>query len=207
MDENPIMTRSSPEIDIDLLRRLRNGDTAAFERIYSTFAPVLYQRLLRLFKDTDTVEEILQDTFLKLWEKRKQIDPAQAFRTYLYRIADHLAIDLFRKVSRDKALQEELWASTVSFYLQTEETLIAKEQYQLVHQAIEHLSPKRRQILLMCKLEGRSYQEVAETMGISVSTVSNQLVKAIKEIKRHILHITHGEQIVFLYLLTVAVFA
>lgn len=190
-----------PEIDIDLLRRLRDGDAAAFENIYNTFSPVLYQRLLRLLKDTDTVEEIIQDTFLKLWEKRAHIDPQQGFKTYLYRIADHLAIDLFRKISRDKALQQELWASTVSFYLQTEEALIDKEQRQLIKEAIERLPPRRRQILLLCKLEEKSYQEVAQLMGISVSTVSNQLVNAVKEIKNYIIRTTCGEQAVILFLL------
>ncbi len=192
---------SPPKIDVDLLHKLRNGDTIAFEEVYKTFAPVLYQRLLRLLKDTDTVEEILQDTFLKLWERRAQIDPQQGFKTYLYRIADHLAIDLFRKISRDKALQQELWSNTVSFYLHTEETLIAKEQRQLIEDAINRLPPKRKQILLLCKLEGKSYQEVAELMGISVSTVSNQLVKANKEIKSYILQSTNGELTVILYLL------
>ncbi len=195
------MPPPSPKVDADLLRMLRDGDAIAFGKIYEVFAPTLYQRLLRLLKDTDTVEEILQDTFLKLWEKRTQIDPKQGFTTYLYRIADHLAIDVFRRISRDKALQQELWASTVSFYLHTEETFLAKEQQQLISMAIEQLPPKRKQILILCKLEDKSYQEVAELLGISVSTVSNQLVKAIKEIKNHILRSTRGEQVVVLSLL------
>src|SRR5690606_3374621 len=176
-------------------------DAIAFGKIYKIFAPILYQRLLRLLKDTDTVEEILQDTFLKLWEKRAHIDPEQAFTTYLYRIADHLAIDVFRRISRDKALQQELWASTLSFYLHTEETFLAKEQHQLITTAINQLPPKRKQILILCKLEEKSYQEVADLMGISVSTVSNQLVKAIKEIKHSLLQSTRSEQVIFLLLL------
>lgn len=190
-----------PTVGVELLRRLRDGDAAAFEETYAAFAPALYRRLLRLLKDTDTVEEILQDTFLKLWEKRAQIDARQGFKTYLYRIADHLAIDLFRKISRDKAMQQELWASTVSFYLHTEENLIAKEQRQLIAHAIEKLPPKRKQILLLCKMEEKSYQEVAELMGISMSTVSNQLVKALKEIKSYILQSTNDERVIILYLL------
>src|SRR5690606_12343801 len=176
-------------------------DAIAFGKIYKIFAPILYQRLLRLLKDTDTVEEILQDTFLKLWEKRAHIDPEQAFTTYLYRIADHLAVDVFRRISRDKAVQQELWASTISFYLHTEETFLAKEQRQLIYNAIEQLPPKRRQILVSCKLEDKSYQEVAQEMGISVSTVSNQLVKAIKDVKTYVLQSTRGEQAVILSLL------
>lgn len=197
----PIMPHPSSKVDTDLLCKLRGGDTTAFGKIYTIFAPVLYQRLLRLLKDTDIVEEILQDTFLKLWEKRVQIDPEQAFTTYLYRIADHLAIDVFRRISRDKALQQELWASTLSFYLHTEETFLAKEQRQLISMAIEQLPPKRKQILILCKLEDKSYQEVAQLMGISVSTVSNQLVKAIKEIKNYVLLSTGGEQVIILSLL------
>lgn len=195
------MPHPSSKVDTDLLRKLRDGDTTAFGKIYTIFAPVLYQRLLRLLKDTDTVEEILQDTFLKLWEKRTQIDPEQAFTTYLYRIADHLAMDVFRRISRDKALQQELWASTISFYLHTEETFLAKEQRQLISTAIEQLPPKRKQILILCKLEDKSYQEVAELMGISVSTVSNQLVKAIKEIKSYVLRFSHSEHAVIVSLL------
>ncbi len=195
------MPHPSPKVDPDLLRRLREGDDAAFKEIYDCFAPILYQRLLRLLKDPDTVEEILQDTFLKLWEKRAQIDPQRAFKTYLYRITDHLAIDVFRKITRDKALQQELWASTVSSYLHTEEALIAKEEQQLLSAAINQLPPKRKQILLLCKLHEKSYQEVADLMGISVSTVSNQLVKAIKEIKNFVLHATRSEHALLLFLL------
>ncbi len=99
------MPCSTTKVDADLFRGLRDGDIVAFEEVYARFAPVLYQRLLRLLKNTDNVEEILQDTFLKLWEKREQIDPHQGFKAYLYRIADHLAINLFRKISRKRTLQ------------------------------------------------------------------------------------------------------
>lgn len=199
-EKNPIMPPFHPKVDSDLLRRLQEGDEAAFGAIYRLFAPVLYQRLVRLLKDIGATEEILQDVFLKLWEKRAQIDPERGFRTYLYRIADNLAIDFFRKITREKALQEELWVSGVYFYLQTEEELISKEERQLITNAISELPPKRRRIVILCKLEGKSYQDVADLMGISVSTVSNQLVKAIKEIKNYVVRSAPGEFIVILLL-------
>lgn len=180
------MTSSLPEVDSDLLHRLKDGDEVAFAAIYRLCAPVLYHRLLRLLKDVAITEEILQDVFLKLWEHRMHIEPERGFRTYLYRMADNRAVDAFRKISRDKSLQEELWIRSVSFCLQTEELFGAKDDFQLVAEAIEGLPPKRKQILIFCKLEEKSYQEVAELMGISVSTVSNQLVKAIKEIKSYV---------------------
>ncbi len=197
------MPCSPSPIGPDLLRKLRDGDESAFGTIYQSYAPLLYQRLVRLLKDIDMTEEILQDVFLKLWEKRALIDPERGFRTYLYRIADHLAVDVFRKISRDKALQQELWANSASFYFQAEEAFIAKEERQLIADAIDRLPAKRKQILILCKLEDKSYQEVADLMGVSVSTVSNQLVKAIKEIKTHVTRSARGEHSVILLLLSV----
>src|SRR3546814_1282150 len=87
-DKFPVLPYPSSKVSADLLRRLREGDAAAFGKIYEIFAPVLYQRLWRLLKDSEMVEDILQDTFFKLWEKRDEINPDHAFTTYLYRIAD-----------------------------------------------------------------------------------------------------------------------
>ncbi|KAA0992091.1 RNA polymerase sigma factor [Dyadobacter aurulentus] len=180
------MTGSLPEVDAGLLNGLREGDEAAFAAIYRLCAPAIYHRLLRLLKDVAVTEEILQDVFLKLWLHRARIEPERGFRTYLYRMADNRAIDVFRKISRDKDLQEELWASNNGFDVQADEQFSTEEDYQLVAEAINRLPPKRRQILIFCKLEEKSYQEVADLMGISVSTVSNQLVTAIKEIKLYV---------------------
>lgn len=180
------MTGVLPQVDPGLLYRFRDGDEIAFAEIYRLCAPALYHRIMRLLKDIDTTEEILQDVFLKLWEHRERIDPELGFRTYLYRIADNLAIDVFRKISRDRSLQKELWARSVGFCLQKEEAFGITDHYQLVAEAIDTLPPKRKQILVFCKLEEKSYQEVAELMGISVSTVSNQLVRAVKDIKSYV---------------------
>src|SRR3546814_970792 len=81
------------------------------------------------------------------------------------RISDWSSDVCSSDVSRDKVLQQELWVNTLTFYLHTEETFLAKEQRQLISMAIEQLPPKRKQILIWCKLEDKSYQEVAELMG------------------------------------------
>jgi len=172
--------------EINLLKEMRTGSVVAFNQLYSRYAPILYKRLLRLLKNPESVEEILQDVFLKIWNKRAEIEPEKGFKTFIYRVADNMAIDLFRKIGRDKALQLELWAASISFYLHTEEKIIDKEKADILRQAIQNLSPKRREIVVLCKLEDKSYKEVAAQMGISVSTVSNQLVAAMKDMKKFI---------------------
>lgn len=172
--------------EINLLKEMRAGSVVAFNQLYSRYAPILYKRLLRLLKNPESVEEISQDVFLKIWNKRAEIEPEKGFKAFIYRVADNMAIDLFRKIGRDKALQLELWAASISFYLHTEEKIIDKEKADILRQAIQNLSPKRREILVLCKLEDKSYKEVAAQMGISVSTVSNQLVAAMKDMKKFI---------------------
>lgn len=169
-----------------LLEEMKQDNIAAFNQLYNKYAPILYQRLLRLLKNPESVEEILQDVFLKIWNKREEIKPEKGFKTFIYRMADHMAIDLFRKIGRDKAMQLELWAASVSFHLHTEEQVFDKEKAGIIQEAIRSLPPKRREILIQCKLEDKSYKEVAEMMGISVSTVSNQLVSAMKDIREYI---------------------
>src|SRR5690606_12686915 len=95
-------------------------------------------------------------------------------------------IDYFRKACRDKAIQDELWASSVSFYLHTDQGLYEKEKSKILNEAIQLLPPKRKEILRLCNIENKSYSEVATLLGISVSTVSNQLVSAMKDIKNYI---------------------
>ena len=134
----------------------------------------------------DVAEEILQDVFTKIWLKREKIDPAKDFVSFLNHISDNLAMDLFRKVQRDKALQLEIWASAVELYYHTEEKVFVKDTQQMLAKAIESLSPKRKEILMLNKFQEKSYKEIADQLGISVSTVSNQLVSALKDIKEYI---------------------
>lgn len=189
-----------------VLEEMKQDSIAAFNQLYSKYAPILYQRLLRLLKNPESVEEILQDVFLKIWNKREEIIPEKGFKTFIYRIADNMAIDLFRKIGRDKALQLELWAASISFYLHTEERVLDKEKVSIVQEAIQSLPPKRRDILMQCKFEEKSYKEVAEMMGISVSTVSNQLVSAMKDIREYIVKNYREDYLISLIFITVLAF-
>lgn len=175
------------EININqLITSLQQGDVKAFDQLYFHFAPILYNRIFKIVKNPENVEEILQEVFLKIWNIREKLEVERGVTTLLYRIADNLAIDYFRKACRDKALQDELWASSVGFYLHTDQSLYEKEKSKILDEAIQLLSPKRKEILRLCNIENKSYREVATILGISVSTVSNQLVSAMKDIKNYI---------------------
>ncbi|WP_104381180.1 RNA polymerase sigma factor [Sphingobacterium sp. HMA12] len=181
------------------LEKLKNGDLNSFNEIYFQYSPKIYIRLIRLVKDQNIAEEILQDVFTKIWLHREKIDPGRGFVSFLNHISDNLAMDFFRKVQRDKALQLEIWASAIELYYHTEEKLFFKDKQQMLTKAIDSLSPKRKEILMLNKFEDKSYKEIAELMGISVSTVSNQLVSALKDIKEYIQKNYRDEYIISLF--------
>ena len=167
----------------EMLRKLLQGDEAAFEKIYRLYSPRLYGSLLKLLKSVAQTEEILQDVFLKVWEYRASIDPEKSFRAFLFKIAENKAYDFFRKASRDKKMEAELIALSTVNYMALEEFVANDEKSVLLQNAINKLPPQRQQVFRLCKLEGKSYKEVSELLGISLSTISDHIVKATKSIR------------------------
>ena len=86
--------------------------------------------------------------------------------------------------ARDKKLQERIALSFVETYAHIEEDIFNKETRDLLEQAIDQLSPQRKEVFTLCRIEGRSYQEAADLLGISSSTVSNHLVKANSSVRQ-----------------------
>ncbi len=167
----------------ELILLLQKGDESAFEKIYAQYSQRLLGALIKLVKSENLACELLQDVFIRVWNNREQIDPAKSFKSYLFRIAENLAYDLFRKIARDKRLQAELIARTCSSYNHVEEDLSNKENTQALQHLIIALPPQRRKIFSLVKLEGKTYAEVSELLNISPSTINDHVVKATKFIR------------------------
>ena len=166
-----------------LVLQLKSGSTAAFETLYHAYKLRIAGNLYKLLKSDALAEELMQEFFLKIWEGRDQIDPEQSFRSYLFRVSENMVYDFFRKASRDNKLREQLKANYVELYTHIEEGLVLKENRMRLSAAIDLLPAQRRKIFILCKMEGKSYKEVSELLGISTSTVNNQLLQANKFIK------------------------
>lgn len=158
-------------------------DEHSFNEVYNLYSAKIYANILKMVKDPDLAQELLQDVFVKLWEKRTLIDPEKPIEPYLYQIAKNHVYDHFRKGSADKKLMAYLTAINSESYSHIEEDLMYKESVQQYLTALEQLSPKRRRVFTLCKIEGKSYFEVSNLMGISSSTVSDHLLKANSKIR------------------------
>lgn len=168
--------------DQQLLLAIKNGDREAFTALYHRHSVMLYKNLLILVKSSQIADEVLQDLFVKVWEKRATIQINGNLADYLYRIGENLVYDFFRSAARDRQLKEQL-----NYYLATDSALLLDEPIEneaLLVKAIDELPPQRRRIFRLCKIEGKSYQEVSSLLGISVSTVNDHIVKATKAIQK-----------------------
>jgi RNA polymerase sigma-70 factor (family 1) len=175
------VTSSSDEKELLLL--LLNGNEQAFEKIYNLYSTRLYGNLLKLVKSEAEAQEILQDVFLKIWDNRRSIDIEKSFRSYLFKIAENKVYDFFRKAARDKKREAQLISIATNEYVPVEELLQSDEKSAILQKAIDSLPPQRQQVFRLCKLEGKSYKDVSELLGISVSTISDHIVKATKSIR------------------------
>ena len=178
--------KASGDDERELVKDLVKGDQNAFNLLYQKYSSLIYQKIFLMTKYEHIADELLQDIFLKIWSNRANINPDKSFKAWLYTIAQNVVYDYYRKLANDKKMQDYFIESFANLYSETEDYLLNKERNAILNAALETLSPKRREIFKLCKFEDKSYKEVADILQISPSTVSNQLVAAIKSIKEYI---------------------
>ena len=176
---------TSPE-EKELLLLLKSGDEGAFEKIYKLYSSRLFGNIYKMVKSESAAQDIWQEVFIKIWNNRAGIDPEKSFRSYLFKIAENNVYDFFRKAARDKKMQTALMAVATEHYDHIEELLLKKENALMLQKAIDSLSPQRQQVFRLCKLEGKSYDEVSRQLGISLSTISDHIVKANKAVREYL---------------------
>lgn len=172
--------------EIELLHRLKAGDTGAYLHIYNKYHPALYVYVLRFVKVPELAEDVLQEVFLKIWEIRERIDPTLSFSAYLYRISRNSVFKLIKKMATDEDLRVQVQYQ-ISKTVEEADLKLQWQQYeQILNAAIGQLPPQRQKIFKLCRQEGKKYEEVAEELNISRNTVKEHMVLAVKFIKDYV---------------------
>jgi RNA polymerase sigma-70 factor (family 1) len=172
------MAALDPTGEKELLQKLIAGDEQAFELLYHAHKRKLASNLLRLLKSDELAQEVLQDLFLKIWDNRANIDPEKSFRSYLFRIAHNMVYDIFRKSARDRRIETHLMSASTELYSHIEEAIFDRETAHLLQQTIDKLPPQRKKVFTLFKIEGKSYKEISEELGISHATINEHIQKA-----------------------------
>ncbi len=165
--------------DADLIPAVRAGDGEAFQTLYYRYAKRLFAFLWRRTGHRETAEDLLQEVFIRVWNNRQNLDPAQSIQAYLYRAAHHLAIDhLRKKVSEGESISPPTDLRGRDF----RET--GFEERDRLRKAIEALPEKQGLVFRLSREEGLKYAEIAGVMKISVKTVEAHMNKALKKLRQ-----------------------
>ena len=168
------------EEDQELLRAFISGDNEAFEKLFKTYYDAVCRYVIRIIKDQDTTEEIVQATFVNLWEKKDLIREDISFKSYLFRVAYNTALNYLKHkkvvanyVNKKQERITEIQSSFVSHQPDFEIQSRIKD-------ALSDLPPQCQRVFRMSREEGLKYHEIAEELGISKKTVEVHMGKALK---------------------------
>lgn len=172
--------------DSHLVSKLKDSDISAFNELYNRYHARIYHLALRFLPCAEDAEEIVQLVFVALWENRDKIIEDQPFDSYIFSIARHSIYKALRKAVYRQGYLEYLKQNHSQTAFVTEDLVMFHELDTVVQELIEKLPPKRREIIRMHRDEGLSYNEIAERLSITNSTINTQLTKAMSFIRQHI---------------------
>lgn len=166
-----------------IIRRLRKGETSAFDEIYNLYSRNVYRFAYSFLKSKQDSEEIIQEVFLKVWKNRKTIDEYFSFKAFLFTISYNLIIDEFRKRLKDNKYREFFANRVDHLSMDTEKTIEYHELNNRYADAVEKLPERRKMIYKLHRDEGLPYKEIAAKLKISERTVENQISQALKYLR------------------------
>lgn len=182
--------------DIELLKKLREGDQLAFAQIYNLYRSKIYLYACNLCKSVETAEEVVQEVFIRIWQKKEQINPELNFDAYIRKITLNHVLNHLKKIARDKVLQEEVLNYMDAIRHSTDDSLLEKELLKTYDEAIALLPAQKKLIYQMSRNEEMTHEQIAERLNISKNTVKNHMVVATKFIRSYVSK--HGSIVCFL---------
>lgn len=172
------------KISKELLEKLKKGDDEAFEELYNSYREPALRFCNSILKDTEESENIIQEVFIKIWNRRSTINPELNFTSYLFTIIKNRVFDYLKEIKKNEFLREKFWEKVMEY--QAIDNDVKEERFAKVKEAVENLSEKRKIIIKLNYEEGKSYEEIANQLNISKNTVKNQLVKAKQVIRKQL---------------------
>jgi RNA polymerase sigma-70 factor (ECF subfamily) len=168
----------------DLQTRIaRHDDQLAYRELFTSLYSYLFRFAKTLVKAKEPAEEIISDVFIKVWEKRKELEKIENLKLYLYVSTRNIAYNYLDKQKRSATNPiEDFQAEFSSLYFDPEQMLITADMMARIQKAVDQLPPKCKMIFKLTKEDGLKYREVAELLNISIKTVENQLTIALQKI-------------------------
>jgi RNA polymerase sigma-70 factor (ECF subfamily) len=186
------MENNAREVDAELVLAIREGDPSAYRGLVERYQGRVYSLICGMVRDREEARDLTQDAFIKAYKNLHRFRLESSFYTWLYRIAMNVAIDHLRKMKKRKheAFDENVAARDSDGLLSAAhdrtnpgKALDRKELHDQIYDALDLLSPDHRQVVLLREVEGLTYQEISDTMGIPEGTVMSRLFYARRKLR------------------------
>ena len=173
------------EGDAELVKRLQQRDPQALAELYDRYGRLAYSLILRVVRNAATAEDLVQETFLRVWNRAQGFDAQRgALGPWLLAVARYRAIDYLRSAGgRDRNALELEDVDHPSLFTEMESGLLASDSVRAVKVAMERLSPNQRQVIELAYFEGLTQTEMAERMGQPLGTVKTWVRTALKNLR------------------------
>lgn len=171
--------------EVDWVFALKDGNLWAFNELFDRYGKRLHRFAVAYLKSTENAQEIVQEVFLKIWNNREEISPDKSFESYLFTIAKNGILNTIRKSKSEQAYLNFAKLNPGKNVLLDEE-LDFNELERAYKNAVDQLSPKRKEIFLLSRVHSLSNAEIAKKMNISVKTVENQMTSALAEVRKNL---------------------
>lgn len=170
-------------VEARLVRLARNGDRQAFEELVDMYKDRIYHLAYRMLNFSTEAEDVVQDTFLRVYMNMDRYDENQKFSTWIYRIATNLCIDRLRKRKPNYSLDAEMpdgegadWYSLLPSDQDTpEEEFVLSETQEQIRKAIQTLPEKYKSVVVLRYLHDMSLQEIGDVLGMPVTTIKTRV--------------------------------
>lgn len=167
--------------DSELTSRLHQDDRYAFDELYKRYHKAIYLNAFRLNRDHAIAEDIVQESFIALWEKRHGIDCNLPVAGWLFTVSYNKSLNYLKKKAREQT-------ALMSFLLPQEATEdiepdLSVSRHEILEKAIQQLSPQRRRVFELCKLQHKTYEQAAEELNLSRHTVKEYLGGAMSSLR------------------------
>lgn len=173
--------------DLDLALRHRYGDETAFEEIYRRFAPMVYNLAFRMAGRAERAEDFTQEIFLRVFRHLARFNGRSTLKTWVYRVAlNHCRSRLSRKRFFFQPLADENEDEGVELPdpgRGPEDRALARDAGRRVHHALSRVKPVFREAVVLRDLEGLSYEEIAEILGIRIGTVRSRIARGREQLR------------------------
>lgn len=201
VDNNPglSLNLSSMNEDPGIYQHIKKGDESAFEALFRKYYERLCSYVYQYTGNMSDAEEMVQETFLGIWEKRRDLHITTSLKSYLYQTVKNKALNNIRNTRRRRGHLEIIKNSSQRIS-DAEDEISANDLKDHLYEGLECLPPKCRKIFQMSRLEGLKHKEIAVKMGIKPKTVENQIGIALKNLR---IFLADYLEIIVLFLTTI----